>query len=758
MGSRRTNVKGRQLQQVLDEGYLQCIDNDLTTYARNNYEEKIDWILASQPTILFIDNVETEAPLGLKEDHKPLTFNLNMAADNKPSSPRLSFNFKSANWQLYRKTLNELLSNIDRTKTITTVEEIESYATTLTECISSSTKLSIPPTKDRLTNFPISTTTKNLIDRKHRAYRRWRKTMNENDKKEYYKSKELLTNALRNNRIEKMNQIMSSLSGSKMCSDKVWGTVRKFHNKRTNQSHSGDLIYQNITSNSDHDKVNLFASYFENEIFVEKPDHLPFHTQVRKKVDRIKRILKMPVNRKLTPPITTKEIKTILKQLPNSSPGPDSIHNRCLKNYTTLLVQHLAKIFNSIIDIGHIPNIWKKANIILLLKKKKDKKQPSSYRPISLLSCVGKILEKIIKQRMTKELNERKILPIHQAGFREHKSTMYNIYRLERFAHEHLDKRQHAAVIFFDVKAAFDTVWFDGLIYKLYDLRLPSYLIRYIVSFLDNRTASIEIENTLSKPFVLRSGTPQGSPLSPLLYILYTSDSMNSIHQHTEHGLFADDTALWASSNTITNLKNRLQSSTNEFQNWCNAWKLTIQPSKTELLHFSPHPRKKYKNELEIETEGVIIKPVFSSRYLGIIFDHKLDWRSYVNHIETKVASRISLLRFLAKLNPNANLNTMLILYKSLVRSIIAYGSPILLTANQKIWTRLQIIQNKALKATLGLPIYTSTEYIHKIGNIPEIKTYSTTLLQKAITRARINNDKISEENLLRIQLQIDTK
>ncbi|CAM2701211.1 unnamed protein product [Rotaria socialis] len=452
-------------QQVLDDGFLQCIDNDLTTYARNNYEEKIDWILASQPTILFIDNVETETPLGLKEDHKPLTFNLNMTADNKPSSPRLSFNFKSANWQLYRKTLNELLT------------------------------------------------------------------------------------------------------GSKMCSDKVWGTVRKFHNKRAKQSHSANLIYQNITSNSDHDKVNLFASYFENEIFVEKPDHLPFHNQVRKKVDRIKRILKGPVNRILTSPITIKEIKTILKQFPNSSPGPDSIHNRCLKNYTALLFQHLEKIYNSIIDIGHIPNIWKNTNIILLLKKKKDKKQPSSYRPISFLSCIGKILEKIIKQRMAKELNERKILPIHQAGFREHKSTMYNIYRLERFAHEHLDKRQHAAVIFFDVKAAFDTVWFDALIYKLYDLRLPSYLIRYIVSFLDNRTASIEIENSLSKPFLLRSGTPQGSPLSPLLYILYTSDSMNCIHQHTEHGLFADDTALWASSNTITNLKNRLQSSINEFQN-----------------------------------------------------------------------------------------------------------------------------------------------------------------------------------------------
>jgi hypothetical protein len=78
IGSRRTNAKGLQLQQVLGEGYLQCIDNDLTTYTRNNYDEKIEWILGNQPTTLFINNIKTQPPLGLKEDHKPLTFNLNM--------------------------------------------------------------------------------------------------------------------------------------------------------------------------------------------------------------------------------------------------------------------------------------------------------------------------------------------------------------------------------------------------------------------------------------------------------------------------------------------------------------------------------------------------------------------------------------------------------------------------------------------------------------------------------------------------------
>ena len=163
-------------------------------------------------------------------------------------------------------------------------------------------------------------------------------------------------------------------------------------------------------------------------------------------------------------PITTKEIKNILKHLPNSSPGPDTIHNRCLKNYTESLIKHMEKIFNAVIDIGHIPKEWEKANIILLLKPKKEKKNPSSYRPISLLSFIGKVLEKIIKQRLIKELDERKILPAHQAGFRPQRSTMYNIIRLERYAYDQLQKRQYAAVIFFDIKAAFDSVWHEGLI------------------------------------------------------------------------------------------------------------------------------------------------------------------------------------------------------------------------------------------------------------------------------------------------------
>jgi hypothetical protein len=100
------------------------------------------------------------------------------------------------------------------------------------------------------------------------------------------------------------------------------------------------------------------------------------------------------------------------------------------------------------------------------------------------------------------------------------------------------------------------------VLYKINDLKLPPYLTKLSHVILANsRTANIEFENVLSRPFNLKSGTPQGSPLSPILYILYTADSMNGIPDHTEHGLFADDTALWTSSNTTSNLSSRLQQS-----------------------------------------------------------------------------------------------------------------------------------------------------------------------------------------------------
>ncbi|CAF1320285.1 unnamed protein product [Adineta steineri] len=326
----------------------------------------------------------------------------------------------------------------------------------------------------------------------------------------------------------------------------------------------------------------MFTTYFENDIYTSTPHISAFHVHVSEVVKRIKKSINTSsINSQSFQVITPKELKLILKQLPYSAPEPDNVHNRCLKNFTKSLIDHLLNLMNASLRFGYVPSSWKTAFIILLLKPGKDRSQGSSYRPISLLSCVGKVLEKIIKQRLSIELKRRNILPRHQAGFLEGNSTMYNILRLNRCAEQAFDRNQHAAVIFFDIKSAFGSVWRDDLIYK--------------------RTVQIELENQLSHLFKIKSGTLQGSPLSPLLYVLFTSDSMNSISLQVHYGLFADATAIFTSSNTI-NLQKR------------------------NLYIFSPHPRKKYSNPIHLRVSNIDIRPQTSARYLGIIFDKQLRW------------------------------------------------------------------------------------------------------------------------------------
>ncbi|CAF3893110.1 unnamed protein product [Rotaria sp. Silwood1] len=208
---------------------------------------------------------------------------------------------------------------------------------------------------------------------------------------------------------------------------------------------------------------------------------------------------------------------------------------------------------------------------------------------------------------------------------------------------------------------------------------------------------------------------------------------MNGLPEHTEYGLFADDTALWTSSNTTSSLSSKLQQASDAFQTWCKSWKLKLQPTKTELVHFTLHPRRKFKNPVSVKIDNVTIQPTNSTRYLGIIIDKTLNWRSHIHHIESKIAGRISLLRFLNKASYEPNDKIMLNIFKSTARTILIYVYPILLQANDKIWERLQIIQNKSIRAALGLPIYTSVEYIHQISNVPKIKEYAVSLLQRAI-------------------------
>ncbi|CAF1266145.1 unnamed protein product [Rotaria magnacalcarata] len=288
MGSTKTNARGKQLQELLNEGIIDCVDDDSTTFEKNEYEAKLDWISGSHPLLSFITNVETHPTIGTINGHKPLTFDIQIGAEPKPTSPRLSLNFKEAKWTKFRSKLDQQLVLWNNDLSLNSPLNIEDYSMFITNSIMLATKEAVPTPTPTNKSYPLSEASKSLITLKHQAYRRWKRTGDNTGKRQYYNSKILLTNSLRNDRRDNLNKLMSSLCHKKMYSDKVWLTVCKFHSKRIKQTFTCNMTYNNTTATSDKEKADLFADYFENDVYSFTDDTLPFHDQVTSQASNIK--------------------------------------------------------------------------------------------------------------------------------------------------------------------------------------------------------------------------------------------------------------------------------------------------------------------------------------------------------------------------------------------------------------------------------------------------------------------------------------
>ena len=133
------------------------------------------------------------------------------------------------------------------------------------------------------------------------------------------------------------------------------------------------------------------------------------------------------------------------------------------------------------------------------------------------------------------------------------------------------------------------------------------------------------------------------------------------------------------------------------------------------------------------------------------MIDQQLDWRAHVRHVETRVQSSISLLRFLNRNIPESNETIMLNLFNALIRPVITYESSIFLNANDKVWSRLEIAQNKKVRAALGLPQFTSATYVHKLTNMTYIRLYVTELTERALVRSQMTEDEVTEQNIIQL-------
>jgi hypothetical protein len=215
-------------------------------------------------------------------------------------------------------------------------------------------------------------------------------------------------------------------------------------------------------------------------------------------------------------------------------------------------------VFNAILLTHHFPTVWRHAGVISILKPGKDPALPSSYRPISLLDTIGKLFEKILLTRILHEVAERGLLQNEQFGFRHRHSTSLQLARVVGCISRNFGEKRLTGAVFFDVAKAFDTVWIDGLLYKLTLLNFPSYIVHTISSYLRGRTFEAPFLTATSTRREMQAGVAQGGLIPPALS-LYVND-MPSPSCHVDLALYADDTAIIAKSRRPTLLVSYLES------------------------------------------------------------------------------------------------------------------------------------------------------------------------------------------------------
>ena len=223
----------------------------------------------------------------------------------------------------------------------------------------------------------------------------------------------------------------------------------------------------------------------------------------------------------------------------------------------------------------------------MLIKPDKTPSQTTSYQPISLLSAIMKLFEQVIEKRLRKHLEDNGFFSKYQSGSRKSKSTNDHLSVSPRPSRKASIGGEHVIAAFLDIDKAFDNVWHNGLRYKIYQLDLPTKLCRWFSDFLVGRVIQVKIEGFLSPKVYPKAGVPQGSNLSPLLFLIYVNDMPNPSHHQTDKSKLADDASQWAVSKNIDLAAEYLQRDLDKLARWCAKWRIKLNPEKTKVIIFS---------------------------------------------------------------------------------------------------------------------------------------------------------------------------
>jgi Reverse transcriptase (RNA-dependent DNA polymerase)/Endonuclease-reverse transcriptase len=679
-------------------------------------------------------SIEVSNVTALTSDHNPILATVGDILT--VTEPVVRRNFRKADWNVFRSTIDASLK--DFSPTLATTTDIDAAVGTLTSAISAAVEASVPVSKSgRNALFDLPRGILRSIKLKNATRRAWQRLRTPDLRRKYNKMAAELKKTISTHLSARWDNTLAELSPND-------GSIWRMSRKLTRRPEPSPPIQGRLhLACSAQDKAEVLAESLEAQF---RPN--PANAVTDAVEAHILHFLATDTSAdQPTEPCSMAELAKLATALPNGkSPGADGITNQTVKELPFSACDLLLSIINASLTLNHFPTPWKLAKVILFPKPGKPLSDPASYRPISLLSTLSKLLEKVALSRLQSHITTHDIMIDQQCGFRKGHSTTDQLLRVVNIISHGFNTNRSTGAVFLDVAKAFDRVWHSGLLTDLIHLNFPRPIIKFLHSYLSGRSFYVSVRDQHSTTRPILAGVPQGSVLGPVLFNLHTTDFPTNI-PGVEVALYADDAALLARSFSTKRIESLLQTALDTIAAWYATKRIAINPAKTTATLFT-RAKKRAGADIDIRLHGTPVTWCSHSRYLGVELDQQLTWGPHVERVHTIGAKKIAALWPLFK-GKSLTPTTKARVYNTIVRPSLTYASPIWGGCSDTHLERLQRLQNRALKAALSLPRFARTADIHRQLNQELLRDYMRRLNQAYILKTTHHSNPLLEASIL---------